>query len=611
MCLAILPASNVKPKTKTTAAASRKKTTANAILEVGPDFTAYTREDDRLATELNLDGPPIPIIHPKQLEEVLPAARARALAHVKAYADHPRIAVSCVLAFNSSKLEDLKRAETQFATATLMADEAERNYVFFLRRTLKCFMVDYSELAPNDPALADPTVQRLSAEAVNFCHLLHVDIGSTISIDDKIALAARTNYGSFTRPVPPSSLPLEAEPVVKLEVRSKVINYGAFMEKGACRRGRDHPQLFTQVRNLTRAKSAMPAIDLQFYPTVPSRLLMHRLRTMPSFPCSVAHIHREDSVFHRWGARCDYCEKWNLPGCSYASLRAWKLMYGNDPLMLSFSHPTVFAELFYRNGTEELTPSIFEGFSPRSGYPHGWVLKERTLLSEMMDVHDLGHLRDQYLDSNRRFMVRLVDERIAMIQANTPDLDTNNLYIAPKKHQKKRKATDDKGLRVGVEMLFGQLSIGRRRFRSIVQKTPSWKTLRSCKVWAWRFTSWTAPDKFPRLALYIIAVDTIPLLQSCLTAFMNTTSLAVELKVLSTRPDNSTFRSTTENSEPKSNHKIMSNLTVASGTAATNNASIGVAASAYTIVEEVLATMLVQVLREAQGFALLWFWSRS
>ena len=57
------------------------------------DFTAYTREDDRLATELNLDGPPIPIIHPEQLEEVLPAARARALAHVKAYADRPRIAV--------------------------------------------------------------------------------------------------------------------------------------------------------------------------------------------------------------------------------------------------------------------------------------------------------------------------------------------------------------------------------------------------------------------------------------------------------------------------------------------------------------------------------------
>jgi hypothetical protein len=39
------------------------------------------------------------------------------------------------------------------------------------------------------------------------------------------------------------------------------------------------------------------------------------------------------------------------------------------------------------------------------------------------------------------------------------DLDTNNLYIEPKKHQKYRNATDDKGLRVGVEMLFEQLSI--------------------------------------------------------------------------------------------------------------------------------------------------------
>lgn len=57
------------------------------------DFTAYTREDDCIATELNLDGPPIPIIHPEQLEEVFPAARAPALAHVKAYADHPRIMV--------------------------------------------------------------------------------------------------------------------------------------------------------------------------------------------------------------------------------------------------------------------------------------------------------------------------------------------------------------------------------------------------------------------------------------------------------------------------------------------------------------------------------------
>ncbi|KAJ7900868.1 hypothetical protein B0H13DRAFT_2336382 [Mycena leptocephala] len=141
----------------------------------------------------------------------------------------------------------------------------------------------------------------------------------------------------------------------------------------------------------------MPAIDLQFYPTAPSRLLIHRLRTMPSFPCSVAHIHREDSVFHRWGARCDYCEKWNLPGCSYASLRAWKLMYGNDPLMLSFSHPTVFAELFYRNGTEELTPSIFEGSSPRSGYPHGWVLKEQTQAFVFGDLKYLLELHDQVI----------------------------------------------------------------------------------------------------------------------------------------------------------------------------------------------------------------------
>ncbi|KAJ7912136.1 hypothetical protein B0H13DRAFT_2327729 [Mycena leptocephala] len=141
----------------------------------------------------------------------------------------------------------------------------------------------------------------------------------------------------------------------------------------------------------------MPAIDLQFYPTAPSRLLIHRLRTMPSFPCSVAHIHREDSVFHRWGARCDYCEKWNLPGCSYASLRAWKLMYGNDPLMLSFSHPTVFAELFYRNGTEELTPSIFEGSSPRSGYPHGWVLKEQTQALVFGDLKYLLELHDQVI----------------------------------------------------------------------------------------------------------------------------------------------------------------------------------------------------------------------
>jgi hypothetical protein len=46
-----------------------------------------------------------------------------------------------------------------------MADEAERNYVFFLRRALKRFLVDYSELAPNNPTLADPTVQNLSTEA--------------------------------------------------------------------------------------------------------------------------------------------------------------------------------------------------------------------------------------------------------------------------------------------------------------------------------------------------------------------------------------------------------------------------------------------------------------
>ncbi|KAJ7838571.1 hypothetical protein B0H13DRAFT_1911684 [Mycena leptocephala] len=166
-------ASNVKPKAKTSVAASRKKTTANAILEAGPDFTAYTREDDRLATELNLDGPPIPIIHPEQLEEA-------------------------TLAQYSSELEDLKRAETQYATAALMADEAERNYVFFLRRALKRFLVDYSELAPNDPTLADPTVQNLSTEAAKLCHFLQVDIDSTITIDNKIDLIARMNYGSFS-----------------------------------------------------------------------------------------------------------------------------------------------------------------------------------------------------------------------------------------------------------------------------------------------------------------------------------------------------------------------------------------------------------------------------
>lgn len=83
-------------------------------------------------------------------------------------------------------------------------------------RTLQHFLVDYSELAPNDPILANPTVQNLSTEAAEFCYLLHVDIDSTISIDDKIDLADRMNYGSVSRPEP-SSLPLETEPVVKLE----------------------------------------------------------------------------------------------------------------------------------------------------------------------------------------------------------------------------------------------------------------------------------------------------------------------------------------------------------------------------------------------------------
>ena len=101
-----------------------------------------------------------------------------------------------------------------------MADEAERNYVFFLRRALKRFLVDYSELAPNDPTLADPTVQNLSVEAAKLCHFLQVDIDSTITIDDKIDLAARMNYESFSRSYPPESpsSPLfEAEPVVKVE----------------------------------------------------------------------------------------------------------------------------------------------------------------------------------------------------------------------------------------------------------------------------------------------------------------------------------------------------------------------------------------------------------
>jgi hypothetical protein len=101
-----------------------------------------------------------------------------------------------------------------------MADEAERNYVFFLRRALKRFMVDYTELAPNDPAIADPAIQELCGEAVNLCCYLHVNASSIISIDDKIDLAARMNYESFSRSYPPESpsSPLfEAEPVVKLE----------------------------------------------------------------------------------------------------------------------------------------------------------------------------------------------------------------------------------------------------------------------------------------------------------------------------------------------------------------------------------------------------------
>jgi hypothetical protein len=39
------------------------------------------------------------------------------------------------------------------------------------------------------------------------------------------------------------------------------------------------------------------------------------------------------------------------------------------------------------------------------------------------------------------------------------DLDTNNLYIEQKKYQKNSQTTDGKGLRVGVGMLFEQLSI--------------------------------------------------------------------------------------------------------------------------------------------------------
>jgi hypothetical protein len=75
-------------------------------------------------------------------------------------------------------------------------------------------------LAPNDPAIADPVIQELCGEAVNLCCYLHVNASSIISIDDKIDLAARMNYESFSRSYPPESpsSPLfEAEPVVKLE----------------------------------------------------------------------------------------------------------------------------------------------------------------------------------------------------------------------------------------------------------------------------------------------------------------------------------------------------------------------------------------------------------
>jgi hypothetical protein len=102
-----------------------------------------------------------------------------------------------------------------------MADKAERNYVFFLRRALKRFITDYTTLAPNDPDIDNAQLQELCGDAVRLCSALHVNAGSTISINDKIDLSAGSGYESFSRSHPnsPPSLFAEAiEPSVKLEV---------------------------------------------------------------------------------------------------------------------------------------------------------------------------------------------------------------------------------------------------------------------------------------------------------------------------------------------------------------------------------------------------------
>ncbi|KAJ7455086.1 hypothetical protein FB451DRAFT_1407954 [Mycena latifolia] len=76
------------------------------------------------------------------------------------------------------------------------------------------------------------------------------------------------------------------------------------------------------------------------------------------------------------------------------------------------ANSSVFAELFYLNGLVELEPIVFHKASSTSGFPKGWVREERRHLNSISDLSYLYTLREHYVSLRRRFMTRLVEDRI-------------------------------------------------------------------------------------------------------------------------------------------------------------------------------------------------------
>ncbi|KAJ7430207.1 hypothetical protein FB451DRAFT_1199459, partial [Mycena latifolia] len=178
-----------------------------------------------------------------------------------------------------------------------------------------------------------------------------------------------------------------------------------------------------------------PPLPLDRFENPHCQRLMRALRTKPPFECETARANGAVGDFIRWGANCSFCATRTFNySCLYSSLHYWKLVNGSDSSLLSFHHPSVFAELFYLNGLVELEPIVFYKASSTSGFPKGWVREERRHLNSISDLSYLYTLREHYVSLRRRrqgprtFVISLAQRPRG---ASVPVRGTYSPYVAP------------------------------------------------------------------------------------------------------------------------------------------------------------------------------------